>query len=117
MEAGTSIGYSLNNLQPRGILFIEPGVEVYEGMIVGEHNRENDLVVNVCKTKKLTNMRAAGSDDAVKLATPRKFTLEQALDYIAEDELVEVTPTNIRLRKKILKEGDRRKNWSALNNK
>ena len=99
----------MNNLQDRGTLFLDPGVPVYEGMIVGEHNRENDLVVNVCKTKKLTNMRAAGSDDAVKLATPRKFTLEQALDYIAEDELVEVTPTNIRLRKKILKEGDRRK--------
>lgn len=78
-------------------------------MIVGEHNRENDLVVNVCKTKKLTNMRAAGSDDAVQLATPRRFSLEQALDYIAEDELVEVTPLNIRLRKKILKRGRKKK--------
>ena len=114
-EPGVTVPYALNNLQDRGTLFLDPGVPVYEGMIVGEHNRENDLVVNVCKTKKLTNMRAAGSDDAVKLATPRKFTLEQALDYIAEDELVEVTPTNIRLRKKILKEGDRRKNWSATN--
>ena len=116
-EPGVTVPYALNNLQDRGTLFLDPGIPVYEGMIVGEHNRENDLVVNVCKTKKLTNMRAAGSDDAVKLATPRKFTLEQALDYIAEDELVEVTPTNVRLRKKILKEGDRRKNWSALNNK
>lgn len=109
-EAGVTVPYALNNLQDRGILFLDPAVPVYEGMIVGEHNRENDLVVNVCKTKKLTNMRAAGSDDAVQLATPRRFSLEQALDYIAEDELVEVTPLNIRLRKKILKEGERRRN-------
>ena len=99
-EPGVTVPYALNNLQDRGTLFLDPGIPVYEGMIVGEHNRENDLVVNVCKTKKLTNMRAAGSDDAVQLATPRKFSLEQALDYIAEDELVEVTPLNIRLRKK-----------------
>ena len=102
-EPGVTVAYALNNIQDRGTLFL------YEGMIVGEHSRENDLVVNVCKTKKLTNMRAAGSDDAVKLAPPRKFTLEQALDYIADDELVEVTPENIRLRKKYLKEGERRK--------
>ena len=108
-EPGVTVPYALNNIQDRGILFLDPGIPVYEGMIVGEHNRENDLVVNVCKTKKLTNMRAAGSDDAVKLATPRRFSLEQALDYIAEDELVEVTPSNIRLRKKVLKEGERRK--------
>ncbi|PID67261.1 MAG: translational GTPase TypA, partial [Fusobacteriales bacterium] len=112
-ESGVTVPYALNNLQDRGTLFLDPGIPVYEGMIVGEHNRENDLVVNVCKTKKLTNMRAAGSDDAVKLATPRKFTLEQALDYIAEDELVEVTPLNIRLRKKVLTEGGRRKNWNS----
>lgn len=111
-EPGVTVPYALNNLQDRGTLFLDPGIPVYEGMIVGEHNRENDLVVNVCKTKKLTNMRAAGSDDAVQLATPRKFSLEQALDYIAEDELVEVTPLNIRLRKKILKEGERRRNRS-----
>lgn len=111
-EAGVTVPYALNNLQDRGTLFLDPGIPVYEGMIVGEHNRENDLVVNVCKTKKLTNMRAAGSDDAVQLATPRRFSLEQALDYIAEDELVEVTPLNIRLRKKILKEGERRRNRS-----
>ena len=109
MEAGTSIGYSLNNLQPRGILFIEPGVEVYEGMIVGEHSRENDLVVNVCKGKKLTNMRAAGSDDALKLAPPKVFTLELALEYIEDDELVEITPNNIRLRKKYLNANERKK--------
>ncbi len=113
-EAGVTVPYALNNLQDRGTLFLDPGIPVYEGMIVGEHNRENDLVVNVCKTKKLTNMRAAGSDDAVQLATPRRFSLEQALDYIAEDELVEVTPLNIRLRKKILKEGERRRNRSDI---
>lgn len=108
-EPGVTVAYALNNIQDRGTLFLDPGVAIYEGMIVGEHNRENDLVVNVCKTKKLTNMRAAGSDAAVNLAPPRRFTLEQALDYIADDELVEVTPTNIRLRKKYLKEGERRK--------
>lgn len=110
LEQGTTVAYALGGLQDRGVLFTDPGVAVYEGMIVGEHNRDNDLVVNVCKTKKLTNMRAAGSDDAIRLATPRRFTLEQALDYIADDELVEITPENIRLRKKYLKENDRRKN-------
>ena len=109
MDAGTSVGYSLNNLQPRGILFIAPGVDVYEGMIVGEHSRENDLVVNVCKGKKLTNTRAAGSDDALKLAPPKEFTLELALEYIEDDELVEITPNNIRLRKKFLTENERKK--------
>ncbi|MGL5797663.1 MAG: translational GTPase TypA [Cetobacterium sp.] len=110
LEQGTTIAYALSGLQDRGVLFTDPGVAVYEGMIVGEHNRENDLIVNVCKAKKLTNMRASGSDDAVKIATPRKYTLEQALDYIADDELVEITPTNIRIRKKFLKENDRKKN-------
>lgn len=109
MDAGTSVGYSLNNLQPRGILFIAPGVDVYEGMIVGEHSRENDLVVNVCKGKKLTNTRAAGSDDALKLAPPKEFTLELALEYIEDDELVEITPKSIRLRKKYLTENERKK--------
>ena len=110
LEQGTTVAYALGGLQDRGILFTDPGIAVYEGMIVGEHNRDNDLVVNVCKTKKLTNLRAAGSDDAVRLAAPRRFTLEQALDYIADDELVEITPDNIRFRKKFLKESDRRKN-------
>lgn len=109
MEAGKTIAYALGNLQDRGIMFHDPGVEVYEGMIIGEHNRENDLVVNVCKMKKLTNMRASGSDDAIKLASPRKMSLEQALEYIGDDELVEVTPLNIRIRKKILSENERKK--------
>ncbi|WP_297596400.1 translational GTPase TypA [uncultured Cetobacterium sp.] len=110
LEQGSTVGYALGGLQDRGILFMDPGVAVYEGMLVGEHNRDNDLVVNVCKAKKLTNMRASGSDDCIKLATPKKFTLEQALDYIADDELVEITPINIRLRKKFLKDSDRRRN-------
>ncbi len=102
IENGVSVAYSLNNLQDRGVLFIGPNVEVYEGMIVGEHNRENDLPVNVCKSKKLTNTRAAGSDDAIKLSPHREFTLEQAMSFINDDELLEITPNHIRMRKKIL---------------
>lgn len=109
MEKGVSTAYALDNLQDRGIIFIDPGVEVYEGMVVGEHSRENDLVVNVCKGKKLTNVRASGSDDAVKLSPPRLFSLEQALEYISEDELLEVTPENLRMRKKYLKAEDRKR--------
>ena len=102
MENGKSTAYSLGNLEDRGIMFIEPGVEVYEGMIVGECNRDNDLAVNVVKGKQLTNTRAAGSDHTVVLKRPRLITLEYALDYINMDELVEVTPESIRLRKEIL---------------
>ena len=109
MEKGVSIAYALDNLQERGELFISPGVDLYEGMIIGENNREGDLVVNPCKTKKLTNMRASGSDDAVKLSPPREFSLEQALEYIADDELLEITPVTIRMRKKMLKELDRKR--------
>jgi GTP-binding protein len=109
MEQGTSLAYSLDNLQERGRLFIGPGVDVYEGMIVGENSRENDLVVNVCKGKKLTNVRASGSDDAVKLTPPVDFSLEQALEYIEDDELLEITPVNIRMRKKILNEIERKR--------
>jgi GTP-binding protein len=102
LEPGTSVAYGLFNLQERDSLFIGPGVEVYAGMIVGEHSKEGDLVVNVCKTKKLTNMRAAGADEAVRLTPPRRFSLEQALEYIEDDELLEITPRNIRMRKKYL---------------
>ena len=109
MEEGSSVAFALNNLQERGDLFVGPGVHVYEGMIIGENNREGDLVVNVCKMKKLTNMRAAGSDDLVKLTPPRLFSLEQALEYIGDDELLEITPRTIRMRKKILKELDRKR--------
>ena len=114
IEAGTCYAYALNNLQPRGILFVEPGDEVYEGMIVGEHTKDNDLVVNTCKSKKLTNMRAAGSDDNVNLAPAKKFTLELALEYISDDELVEITPNSLRLRKLVLSELERRKQRNQL---
>ena len=102
MENGETTGYSLDGLQPRGTLFLGPGVEVYGGMIIGQHAKDNDLDVNPCKGKKLTNVRASGSDDALKLAPPRILTLEQALEFIDDDELVEVTPKSIRLRKKEL---------------
>jgi GTP-binding protein len=102
MEHGETTGYALDALQPRGILFLPPGVEVYGGMIIGQHAKDNDLDVNPCKGKKLTNVRASGTDDAVKLAPPRILTLEQALEFIDDDELVEVTPKSIRLRKKEL---------------
>ena len=102
MENGKALGYSLWNLEDRGTLIIEPATEVYIGMIIGIHNRDNDLDVNPCKNKNLTNTRASGSDEAINLTKPKKFTLEEALEFIADDELVEVTPTDIRLRKKIL---------------
>jgi len=109
MCGGKASGYSLWNLQPRGKLFIGPQTEVYEGMIVGIHTRDNDLVVNVTKEKQLTNMRASGTDENIVLTTPLPLTLEYALEFINDDELVEVTPKSIRLRKKYLKETDRRK--------
>ena len=109
VEAGNATAYSIGNLEDRGVMFIEPGTEVYEGMIIGECNRDNDLAVNVVKGKQLTNMRAAGSDHTVVLKRPRPITLEYALDYINSDELVEVTPQNIRLRKKILNTEERKK--------
>ncbi len=109
MEAGVALGYSLNNFQPRGVLFIPPNTQVYAGMIVGQHSKDSDLVINVIKGKKLTNVRASGSDDALKLTPPRKFSLEQALEYIGDDELLEVTPDAIRMRKKILNHLDRKR--------
>ena len=109
MENGSSTAYSIGNLEDRGIMFIEPGTEVYEGMIVGECNRDNDLAVNVVKGKQLTNTRAAGSDHTVVLKRPRPISLEYALDYINSDELVEVTPNFIRIRKRILNTEERKK--------
>ncbi len=109
MEQGETTGYSLDGLQPRGILFLGPGVEVYGGMIIGQHAKDNDLDVNPCKGKKLTNVRASGTDDALKLAPPRILTLEQALEFIDDDELVEVTPKSIRLRKKELEPTKRKR--------
>jgi GTP-binding protein len=109
-QEGTAMGYALSNLEDRGEMFIEPGTKVYEGMIIGLHSRENDLTVNACKNKKLTNVRASGSDDSINLAPAKKFTLEQALEFIEDDELVEITPEAIRLRKKILNEKMRLRN-------
>lgn len=109
MEPGISVPFALDNLQERGELFIPSGVNVYEGMIVGENSREGDMVVNVCKKKQLTNMRASGSDDAVRLIPHREFSLEQALEYIADDEFLEITPVSVRMRKKLLKSFDRKK--------
>ncbi len=109
MEQGTSIPFSLNNLQERGTFFIAPGEDIYEGQVIGENSRANDLVVNVTKTKKLTNMRSSGADDKVKLAPPKEFTLEECLEYIQADEYVEVTPESLRMRKILLKETDRKR--------
>ena len=101
-EKGEAVSFALFNLQSRGAMFIDPKTKVYKGMIVGEHNRDNDLEVNVLKGKKLTNVRASGSDQAIILTPPRKMTLEQMMAYMADDELLEVTPMSLRLRKKIL---------------
>jgi GTP-binding protein len=101
-RTGRTTGYAIEHLQPRGELFINPGDEVYEGMVVGENAREKDIDVNITKEKKLTNMRASTSDEAVHLVPPRIMSLEQSLEFLAEDELLEVTPTALRLRKKIL---------------
>lgn len=106
-NTGKTASYALNNLQDRSSLFVEPGVEVYEGMIVGENARSQDMPVNPCKEKKQTNIRAAGADEAIRLTPPIKLTLEQALEFINDDELVEITPKNIRLRKKLLTENER----------
>src|SRR5690606_7142171 len=109
MEQGTAIPFSLSNLQERGIFFVNPNDEIYEGQVIGEHTRSNDLVVNVTKTKKLTNMRSSGADDKVKIAPPKVFSLEECLEYIQADEYVEVTPQSLRMRKILLKETDRKR--------
>jgi GTP-binding protein len=108
-EQGEAVAYALFNLQERGRLFVSPGEKLYEGMIIGIHSRDNDLVVNPIKTKKLTNIRAAGKDDAILLTPPIPLTLEYAVEFIADDELVEVTPASIRIRKRYLKEQDRKR--------
>ena len=111
-EAGESITYGLFNAQERGVLFIGPNVGVYEGMVVGISPKQEDIVVNVCKKKHMTNTRASGSDDALRLIPPKVMSLEQAIEFIAEDELIEVTPKNIRMRKRILDKSERMKAWS-----
>ena len=109
MENGQATAYALGGLEDRGVMFIEPGTDVYEGMIVGENNHENDLAVNVVKGKNLTNTRSAGKDHTVVLKRPKKMSLEVCLDYIMDDELVEVTPVNYRMRKAILNTSERKK--------
>ena len=108
-EGGEAIHYALWYLQERGTLFVSPGDKVYEGLILGEHSRDSDLDVNPIKEKKLTNVRASGKDDAMLLIPPRKMSLEQAISYIEDDELVEVTPAAIRLRKRHLDPHERKK--------
>ena len=114
MEKGKSIPYSINNLQDRGKFFINANEEIYEGQVIGENSRQGDLVINVTKTKKLSNMRSSGADEKVKLVPPKQFTLEEALEYIQGDEYVEVTPESIRLRKIQLKEHDRKRTRNAM---
>jgi GTP-binding protein len=109
MEKGKSIPFSLNNLQERGKFFVDPNEDIYEGQVIGENSRANDLVVNITKTKKMSNMRSSGADDKVKIAPAIRFSLEEALEYIQADEYVEVTPTRIRLRKVLLKENERKR--------
>jgi GTP-binding protein len=111
LEQGTSIPFSLNNLQDRGKFFVAPNEDIYEGQVIGENSRAGDLCVNVTKTKKLTNMRASGSDDKVRLAPPKVFSLEECLEYIQEDEYVEITPKNLRIRKILLKETERKRGY------
>jgi GTP-binding protein len=113
MEAGVSVAYALWNLEDRGKMFIGAQEQVYEGMIIGEHSRDNDLEVNPLKGKKLTNIRASGKDEAVVLTTPVKMSLEQAIAYIEDDELVEVTPKAIRLRKRWLDPHERKRQSRA----
>ena len=99
----------MNNLQDRGKFFVAPSEDIYEGQVIGENSRAGDLCVNVTKTKKLTNMRASGSDDKVRLAPPKVFSLEECLEYIQEDEYVEITPKNLRIRKVLLREAERKR--------
>ena len=109
MVRGQAVAFALDSLQQRGTMFVAPGDDIYEGMIVAENSRADDMSVNPCKEKKLTNMRASGSDRNVILKPPRQITLEIALEYIESDELVEITPTKIRLRKKVLSEDGRKR--------
>jgi GTP-binding protein len=106
---GDAVAYALWNLEERGVIMVMPGVKVYAGMIIGEHSRDNDLEVNPLKAKQLTNIRTTSKDEAVRLTPPRIFSLEQAIAYISDDELVEVTPKSIRLRKKLLDSNDRKR--------
>lgn len=109
MENGETLAFSLFNLQDRGVLFIGPQTKVYEGMVIGEHSRSNDLVVNPIKGKAQSNVRSSGADEAIKLVPPRDMSLERALEWIEDDELLEITPQSIRIRKKFLTENERKR--------
>jgi GTP-binding protein len=108
-DDGEIVSYALGKLDDRGRMFVRPGDPVYEGMIVGMHNRDNDLVVNAVRTKQLTNFRVSGKEDAIKITPPIELTLEYAVEFIEDDELVEITPKSIRLRKRFLKEHERKR--------
>src|SRR3989338_1124542 len=108
MGAGKALGYSLANLEPRGVLYISPGTELYEGMVIGGVAKGNDMVVNAIRGKQLTNMRASGSDDAIILTPPLELTVERGLELVRDDEYLEITPKSIRLRKQVLKEVERK---------
>jgi GTP-binding protein len=110
METGMAAAYAIDKLDDRGRFFVFPGEDVYMGQIVGESTRQSDITVNVTKTKKLTNMRASGSDDKILLPPPVRFSLEEAMEYIASDEFIEITPRSMRLRKILLSETDRKRN-------
>ena len=110
MENGKAIPYSIDKLQERGRFFVDPGEDIYEGQVIGENSRGDDMVINVTKTKKLSNVRSAGADEKAKIVPAVKFSLEEALEYIQKDEYVEVTPKHLRLRKILLKEVDRKRN-------
>ena len=113
-RAGRTTAYTLWNLQERGDLFVQPGLEVYEGMVVGQNSRWDDMDVNVVKEKKQTNMRASSADEAIRLIPHRELSLEQTIEFIAEDEFVEVTPKSIRLRKKVLDQKKRPRRWQLI---
>jgi GTP-binding protein len=108
-DQGEAVAYAIWNLQDRGIMFIDPGDKIYEGMVIGEHSRDNDLEINVLKNKQLTNIRTTSKDEAIRLVPPLKMTLEQMISYIQDDELVEVTPKSLRLRKTALDANERKK--------
>ena len=114
-DQGAAVAYALWNLEDRGALFVDPGDKVYKGMVIGEHNKGGDLDVNPLKAKQLTNIRASGKDDAVQLTTPLRMSLEKAMTYISNDELVEVTPTTIRLRKRWLDPHERKRRAKQAN--
>ena len=114
MDTGSGTAYAIDKLQDRGVFFVDPGEEVYAGQVIGEHSRQNDLEINIQKGKKLTNMRASGTEDNVKIAPKIKFSLEESLEYIQKDEYLEVTPKSIRMRKIFLDPNERKRNEGKM---